>query len=136
MNLENFKIKKLVESPEDIFRIFLALVFLSAGMFRIFNPNMVVFEFTALRLPVWLSGFMVFFEIGAGLGLIFNKYTKVIYWLLIFFLLFVLIWALTISGKSIFMSAGELFIFNLNPTDWFLHFVFLLIVVGLIMKKK
>jgi uncharacterized membrane protein YphA (DoxX/SURF4 family) len=136
MNLENFKIKKIIETPEEIFRIFLALVFLTAGLFRIFNPDMAVFEFTALRLPIWLSGFMVFFEIGASLGLLLNKYVKIIYWLLALFLLFVLVWALMISGRNIFMSAGELFIFNLNPTDWFLHFTFFLIIVFLLSKKK
>jgi uncharacterized membrane protein YphA (DoxX/SURF4 family) len=136
MNLENFRIKKLSGEPEELFRIFLALVFLSAGLFRIFNPDMAVFEFTALRLPVWLSGFMVFFEIGAGVCLLLNKYTKFIYWLLTAFLIFVLGWALAINGKELFFSAGELFIFRLNPTDWFLHFTFLLIIVFLVIKKK
>jgi len=136
MSLENIKIKKLFENPENILRIFLAFVFLTAGIFRIFIPDMAVFEFTALKLPVFLSGVTVFFEIGVGLCLLFNKYVKFIYWLLIVFLIFILIWALMINGKSLFFSAGELFIFNLTPTDWFLHFVFLLITITLLIKKK
>ena len=64
MNLENFKIKNISETPEEIFRIFLSLVFLTAGLFRIFNPDMAVIEFTALKLPVFLSGFTIFFVGG------------------------------------------------------------------------
>ena len=136
MTLENFKFKKLSEEPEEIFRIFLAFVFLSAGLFRIFSPDMAVYEFTALKLPVWLSGLMIIFEIGSGLLLLSNRFVGYIYWTLIAFLVFVLAWALAINGQELFKSAGELFIFRLNPTDWFLHFIFLLLALFLVIKKK
>ena len=136
MNLENFKIKNISETPEEIFRIFLGLVFLTAGLFRIFNPDMAVIEFTALKLPVFLSGLTVFFEIGAGICLLLNKYAKLIYWLLLGFLSFVLVWSLIVGGSAIVSSLREIFVFNLNSTDWLLHFVFLLIIVVLVIKKK
>ena len=136
MILENSKIKNISESPEEIFRIFLGLVFLTAGLFRIFNPDMAVIEFTALKLPVFLSGLTVFFEIGAGICLLLNKYAKLIYWLLLGFLSFVLVWSLIVGGSAIVSSLREIFVFNLNSTDWLLHFVFLLIIVVLVIKKK
>jgi uncharacterized membrane protein YphA (DoxX/SURF4 family) len=137
MTLENIKLKNIGGQTDDIIRIFLALVFLTAGIFRIFNFEIAVFEFAKLHLFSWLSWPTIILEIGAGLSLLFNKYTKYTYRLLVLFLIFVLSWALLIDGGNLLKAAGELFIFNLNPTDFFLHFVFLLlIVVSLLNKNK
>lgn len=136
MILENFKSINIFKKPERILQIFLALVFLSAGIFRIINPELAKLEFANLQLPITLSLWMTIFEIIAGLGLLFNKGAKFIYGALIAFLIFALVWALIIGGKNLFTSSGELFVFNLNPTDWFLHFTFLLLVFLLLIKKK
>lgn len=136
MNLVNFKKIKLMVDSERLLRFFLALVFLSAGIYRVFNYDSTVLEFTNLKLPIWISFFLIIFEIGAGLGLLINKYTKQIYSSLLIFLIIILVWALILDGKKIINQAGELFAFNLNPTDLFLHFVFLLLVTALLLKKK
>jgi len=136
MILENIKFKKLGKRQLDIVRLFLALVFLSAGTFRIFHPEAAVFEFTSLQLPLWLAWPMIVFEIGAGLSLLFNKYTTYIYWLLSLFLILALFLALLINGPELINLAGELFIFNLNPTDFFLHLIFLLLVIILLKNKQ
>ncbi len=136
MSLESFKENKLLKQPEDILRIFLAFVFLTAGVFRIFNYNMAVSEFFVLGMPIFLCPLMIIFEIGAGIGLLFNKFVKYIYSALIVFILFALVVALVVNGKEIISRAGELFVFNLTPTDWLLHFVFLLIAAILFIKKK
>jgi len=130
------KLKKYLEQPLDIIRIFLALVFLSAGFSRIFNPGATAFELINLQLPVYLSALLITFEIVAGLALLINRYVKYICWLLVFFLVFILIWGMVINGPAIIKNLGELFIFNLTPTDLFLHFVFLLLVIVLLVKKK
>ncbi len=121
---------------EDILRIFLALVFLSAGIFRIFNADMSVLEYSRLSLPIYLSPLMIFFEIGTGLLLLLNRYTKVVYYFLAAFMLVVFLWSFIIDGRELLRSAGELFVYDLNPTDLFLHFVFLLIICILLFKKK
>ena len=136
MILENFKLNNIFKKPERILQIFLAFVFLSAGIFRIFNPSMAELEFSNLKLPVILSVLTTIFEVIAGLGLLLNRGAKFIYGTLIAFLVFVLSWALVIGGKELFSSADELFVFNLSPTDWFLHFIFLLLAFVLIIKKK
>ena len=130
------KLKEYLEQPLNIIRVFLALVFLSAGLFRIFNSGAAELELVNLQLPVYLSGLIIIFEIMAGLALLMNKYVRYIYWLLVFFLIFILIWGLAINGQTIIRNAGELFAFNLTPTDLFLHFVFLLLVIVLLIKKK
>lgn len=136
MILENIRFKKIVNDKDDILRIFLALVFLSAGVFRIFNPEIVELEYTQLNLPIYLSPLMIIFEIGSGLLLLINRYTKFVYYLLAVFMLVVFIWSIIIGGRELLRAAGELFVFNLNPTDLFLHFVFLLIIFVLIIRKK
>jgi len=136
MNLENFNKTKINIDSEKLLRLFLALVFLSAGVYRVFNPESAVSEFINLKLPVWLSLVIIIFEITAGICLLVNKYTKQIYFSLLGFLIIILSWALIIDGKKIISQAGELFAFNLNPTDLFLHFVFLLLVFVLLVRKK
>ena len=136
MSLEISKINKIVRQPEDLLRIFLALVFLTAGLFRVFNYDLAIAEFSFLRMPVFLCPLVIIFEIGAGIFLLFNKYVKQVYLALIVFLIFVLSLALVIRGEAMIASAGELFVFDLTATDWFLHFVFLLIAVMLLAKKK
>jgi len=136
MTLVNIKDSKIMKEPADFLRIFLGLIFLTAGVFRIFHPEIANLEFTKLQLPAMLSPLMIFFEIGAGLLLIINRFTRAVYYLLLLFMIIVLIWALILDGRQLFMSAGELFVFNLNPTDFFLHFTFLIIIVTLLRLKK
>lgn len=136
MTLENIKLKKIFAEPEIILRKFLAFVFLSAGIFRIFNSDIAASEFILLGLPAWLSYGMIGLEIVSGLGLFFDKCTRFLYLVLIAFILFVLSWAIIIKGPELAAGAVDLFIFNLTPTDWFLHFTFLLIVVTLFVKKR
>jgi len=136
MILATIKEKKILIQPENILRIFLSLVFLSAGLFRIFNYQEVIVEFSKLEIPIIFSYIVVLFEIVAGLFLLFNIFSRQIYYLLFFFISFALIWAFIINGQELIFSVAELFVFNLDPTDVFLHFVFLLFVVYLLLKKN
>ena len=132
MNLENIKKIKI----EDVFRVFLALVFLSAGIFRIFNPELAQTELSLLALPSAFSYFLIFFEIGAGVLLLLHKWTRLVYAFLAGFLIVTLELALSINAEAIINSVSELFVFDLNPTDFFLHFVFLLIIMLMIFREK
>lgn len=132
MSLANFKKIK----SQDILRIFLGVVFLSAGIFRVFNPLLAQDELQNLKLTGFLTYFLIVFEILAGLLLLSKKYLKAVYMALVFFLVFALINALVVNGKNIIDSAYELFVFNANPTDFLLHFIFLLILIVLIKELK
>ena len=134
----NFNLKKIKENPVELLRLFLALVFLSAGIFRIFNPSLAQQEFSGLGLPSFLFPLMIVFEIVAGLLLLINKFARQIYFLLAFFLVMALGWALLSEGSALVKGAGELFVFNLTPTDVFMHIIFLIMIIVLIagIKKK
>ena len=123
--------KKDLNFPLVFARYFLALVFLSAGLFRIFFPELAAQELISLGLPQTLSSLIIIFEISAGLLLIFNKQTKYVYFSLLLFLSTALFWGLLIAGPEIILSLEELFIFNLTPTDWLLHLIFLIITTWL-----
>ncbi len=129
-------IKEKTNIPSFFGRYFLALVFLSAGIFRIIFPASASQELINLDLPPVLSWFIVAVEISAGLLLIINKYIKQVYLSLIIFLSLALIWALIISGAGIISLLGELFVFNLTPTDFFLHIIFLGLAVFLLKAIK
>jgi len=136
MILGNIKFRGIIKEPKDILRIFMAVVFLSAGVFRIFNPAAAAVELKDLQLPYFLSYFLIFFEIGAGFFLLFNKYLQSISIFLSIFLLFALMRGLVINGYDIVRRAGELFVFQTSPTDFFLHITFLIILISLVVREK
>lgn len=133
MILENFK--KMIKS-DCLLRLLMAAVFISAGLFRIFNPAAAEIELNRLSLPFFLSWIILVIEIGGGFFLLFNKFVKETAVVSILFLVFALVNALVVSGRDMIVKAGELFVFDANPTDFFMHFVFLIILISLLIKKS
>lgn len=133
MTLVNFKKYKLFSN--NLLRYLMALVFISAGLFRLFNYEMGAMEMRQLNLPEWLSWVISFFEIVAGLALFKGGIkAKRAALALAGFLLLALVWALILAKDQIISGVSELFVFDLTPTDFFLHFVFLIILISLIKK--
>lgn len=135
MNLENLKIKKFKITPLDLLRLLMGFVFLTAGFFRIFNNTEAIRELQSLNLPYFFTWPLIILEIGGGLALILKKYLKVVSLIFIVFLVGALLNAIYLDGLNLFNNAGELFVFNVAPTDFFLHFVFLIILISLLIKK-
>ena len=75
MILEN--IKKAINKPEILLRYFLALIFLSAAIFRIFFKEEALKELVYLNLSPNLQIFLIVFEIIVGITLLFGKYIKI-----------------------------------------------------------
>jgi uncharacterized membrane protein YphA (DoxX/SURF4 family) len=135
MTLVNFK--KLFLNPENVLRILMSLIFISAGLFRIFHPSLAQDELLLLGLPTFLSWFLIIFEIGGGIYLLLKgRFWRKITFLFIFFLLFALLLAIKIDSSTIFNNFKELFVFDINSTDFFLHFVFLIILISLVLKRN
>jgi uncharacterized membrane protein YphA (DoxX/SURF4 family) len=134
MILENSK--KIIIKPSDILRILMSLIFLSAGIFRIFNPMAAEAELIRLGLPAYFTWFILVIEIGGGVMLLLGKFVKQVSAVFILFLVFALITGLMINGREIISQAGELFVFDANSTDFFMHLVFLVILVFLLLKNN
>ncbi|MHB8903562.1 MAG: DoxX family protein [Patescibacteria group bacterium] len=136
MILAILKNKKIILTQSDLLRILMGLVFITAGLFRIFYGFEAVQELRLLNLPSFLACPLIVLEIIGGLLLIFNKYLKIVLVVLIIFLIGALLNAIFLNGINLFYQAGELFVFNLTPTDFFLHFVFLIILISLLIGRK
>lgn len=135
MILENLKNKRIKQ--EDLLRILIGLVFFSAGIFRFINPSFVKLEFETLGVSNFFYLPLAFFEsVGGFLILIKANYYKQIVKFFIFFLIFALLLAFYLNYNYLLQNISELFVFNINPTDVFLHFVFLIILVSFILKKE
>lgn len=119
----------LIKNPSALLRVLMGLVFLAAGVFRLFVPQAALTEMIGLGVSSLLVFPITAFEIVLGLSLILNRYVKYTSIALILFLLFALLRGLALGGKGLLLAAGELFVFNVNPTDIFMHLVFLLILV-------
>jgi uncharacterized membrane protein YphA (DoxX/SURF4 family) len=121
--------------PEVFLKIFLGLVFLSAGLYRIFNWQEAVIEFTRLGLDTtYLPIMAIALEIIGGLFLLFNFQTKKVLLAFVIFLSLAILQSLIFSWPNIVSQTRELFVFQANPTDIFLHFTYLIILLFLLVK--
>jgi len=110
---------------------------LSAGIYRIFNWHQAVLEFSRFGISsaYYLIILMIILEVAGGLLLILNIRTKEILLAFIVFIIIALISAFLVNGREIVSGLGELFTFNPSPTDSFLHFTYLIILIYLFNKK-
>lgn len=136
MTLVNTKFIKRLTEPANYLRIILACIFLVAGIYRIFNPALASSELVSLQLPDFMSLLIIILEIVAGILLLFDYFTRPVYYSLILFMTLTLFWSIIVSGHTLLKTADELFIFNLNPTDFFLHAIFLLLIITVLRLKK
>lgn len=124
--------KKLIKS----IRIFLGIVFISAAVYRIFNYGIAKQEMASLKIPAFFVFIVIIFEILVGLAFMFNKYIKFAAILSAFFLILAIMLALIVNGKNIILSIGEIFVFNLTPTDILLHITFLILILVVYLNCK
>ncbi|MEW5897100.1 MAG: DoxX family protein [Nanoarchaeota archaeon] len=139
--MRTFQKRTFQKPPQNPFlalRILMGVIFLSAGMYRLFNYAAGIKELTALNFPAFsiapLTALLIIFEIACGLMLLFNRYVKIVLSALVLFLAVAIGTALASNGAAIILQAGELFVFNANATDVMLHIVFLVILVVLLMQ--
>lgn len=132
MTLANSK-----NSSSDFLRLIMGFIFISAGLYRIFNPDLAILELDMLSLPQYLVWPVVIFEILGGLCLVLKvKYWRLVSYLFAVYLAIAIIFAFRMNAGSIFDNLSELFIFNPSPTDILLHSLFIIILFILAKGKK
>ncbi len=110
---------------------------MSAGFYRIFHWQEAVLELSKLNLNfAYLPVLIIGLEIIGGLLLILNIKTKKVLLVFIVFISMAIIGAFLSSGREIILKSEELFVFNPTPTDTFLHFTYLIILIYLLNKKE
>lgn len=121
-----------------LLKIFLGFVFLSAGIFRIFNWPTAILEFKGISVNFAypLLVLTIIIEIAGGLFLILDKKIKLVSTVFIILILSGIIINLFKYGSTIFQRLNELFFLNPNPTDLFLHATYLVILLSFILSAK
>lgn len=121
-----------------ILRLYLGIIFLSAGVYRVFHLSRAYSEIASLvggwqKISLALT---IVLEIIFGTFLIFNFKAKKAAEILFIFVALAILFALIRSGKEIFQSFSELFFFNATPTDFFLHLTYLVMLLALIFHLR
>ena len=111
--------------------LFLGFVFLSAATYRVFNYQIAINEITNLNLPVFFVPFTIILEYVLALSFIFKKKLKQTILLAILFLAVAIILAFITHFQTLIANISELFTFRTNPTDVFLHMIYLGILIFL-----
>lgn len=121
-----------------ILRIYLGIIFLSAGVYRIFHLSRAYSEIVSIA-PGFYGLFLaltIILEIFLGAFLILDFKVKVAAEALFTFVAFATILMIIRSGREIFQNFSDLFFFNATPTDFFLHLTYMSMLLALILKLK
>jgi uncharacterized membrane protein YphA (DoxX/SURF4 family) len=122
----------IIKKPSQfILRVSVGIVFLSAGLYRIFYPGFARQEILDLGLPVFITWVIVALEIASGLLLLAGKYLRLVSLVMIIFLALALTQGLMANGANVFENFGDLFVFRANPVDMFLHLMFIVVLIVL-----
>jgi uncharacterized membrane protein YphA (DoxX/SURF4 family) len=128
--------QRIKDNPVVVLRILMGLVFLSAGVYRIFFPVQAAQEMIDLHLPVILTWLIVILEILGGLFLLSGKFQRTVNMVMIIFLCLAIINVMVLKGREIIASVGRLFVFTPEPVSIFLHLVFIIILFVLFLSGR
>lgn len=124
----------------NLLRFFLGVVFVSAGIYRIFNidhgfQEIAYFGFSG-KFAIIMIIFIILLEIIFGIFLLLNKYLKITIISLMFFLIIAFFILILRNFNFIWENLSELFIFNPTPTDIVLHICFFIMLMMLYNSYK
>ncbi|MFA5163687.1 MAG: DoxX family membrane protein [Patescibacteria group bacterium] len=118
-------------NPWTLLRVVMGLIFLSAAIFRIFNPEAARIELVNLSLPPILVWPLIILEFIGGLCLFLDYESRKAALILVLFLIFALTQALIVDYQTILRQLSSLFVFQANAVGWFLHLMFIFILISL-----
>ncbi|MBI4438862.1 DoxX family membrane protein [Candidatus Woesearchaeota archaeon] len=116
-------------------RVFLGIVFLGAGIYRVFFFDDAKNEMAALGLPWFLAVVVIFLEIVGGTMLVADRKPNVAAGFLGFMILLGIAAGLLSRWDSIFGGLRELFTFNATPVSMLLHVAFIVMLAGIALRK-
>ena len=129
------KIKK-DKSNKNIISFSLGIVFLLAGVYRIFNPQAGIEEFSKIGLPLFLLYAIILFELTIGMLLILGKKLKLVSGIMIVGLVIFIPIVLFSNLSGVIKNIGELFVFDSTPTDIVLHITYLIMLVHVFLNQN
>ena len=121
----------------DILRIVMGLNFLTAAIFRTFNFGFAKTEVNSLLLPWFFALVVIGVEYICGIMFLMNKKPKAVAGVLIGFLILATILGTIAYGPiQLLKDSGELFVYNLDPTDIYMHITYLVVLVYMFFELK
>lgn len=128
--------KKINKSNDKWIIILLGIVFISAGLYRIFNYGVGVKEFQELKTSQIFLPLTIILELVLGTLLVLNKKVNFVLKSLLIFLGTAITIGVITNFKSIFSNINELFTFQANPTDILLHISYGVIILLILLRRK
>lgn len=132
MNIKNNK--NIIFTTTKLIRYFVAIVFITAGLYRIFFREVAKNELVSLNLPYEFGYFIIALELICGILLFFNKWSKYVILVSVVFLISAIVIAVYGNFNIIISNLEELFVFNPTPTDIFLHLIYVILLLVLLFK--
>jgi len=121
-----------------VLQIFAGLVFLSAGMYRLIFLSASMDEFQ--ELVPWFSGLFlaltIVIECVGGVLFLAGKRVGIASFLIMGVVLSGMVRALMLGGRETWQNWRELFQMSATPTTIFLHAVYILIIVAILVGTK
>jgi len=109
--------------------------FLVAGVYRLTNPLAARMEVDLFHFPFWIARVMAVLEVVFGFMLLCNLRPKIAFTGMASMLFFILLISLKEYSFFLFSNIKELLVIDPTMTDFFLHSVYLLIIIFVYLKK-
>ena len=126
----------MVNRGTALLRILMGIVFLSAAVYRIFNPDDAAAEMASLNLPQLLMFPMIALELLMGVLLLLGRYLQVVLPSAIGLMVLANGIGLWKNAATIAQTAGTLFVFDATATDAVLHLTFTIILIALLLSVQ
>lgn len=116
--------------------MFLGIIFLSAGLFRIFDYPAAQLEVNGLQLPIAASVLVIILELAIAICFLTNRYVKYASLVAALFLMVPISISFFLYSEMLYSQFSDLFVFNATATDVVLHLVFLVLVVLIFVTER
>jgi uncharacterized membrane protein YphA (DoxX/SURF4 family) len=127
---------KILRRPEKLLSIFIGCVVTAAALFRVFNMDAGRAEMARLILPEFVLYPIIIVEFAIGIMLLSGWKVR---WALLSGMVFMgaaVIYAFVLRGYTLLTQSVELFAFDANPTDVFLHLTYIIIFAYLFLHLR
>lgn len=128
--------EKKKKQSKNLLNIFFGIVFLSAAVYRILNPQAGINELNEFNIHGFFIYFVIAFELFVGTLFLLEKKLKLASLLTILFLSIAIIISILINFSDILKNIGELFVFDSTPTDILLHLIYLSLIIYIYKRES
>lgn len=113
----------------------LGIVFLSASLFRMFNPAAAILEVNGLGLSGWTAVPVIVVELAIAVSFLTNRFVRHAALVAVVYLAAPICLSIARFPRELYSQLGDLFVFDATATDVVLHLVFLYLLLMLCRER-